>query len=524
MSFLQAISDFFESLFNRNSPEVQKKLQMKKLENELKYYEPAIFKNGKLLPNFAEALRILYINTKPLNNLLDSTITSSDIPRNKRFEAQLVITGFSAEYQKMIESLSYEERKKELTTPSSMTTSQLYDIQRKKLERIIHELNSDTFKQIDKEIETLHQLADFCRFNFVTALQIFDPEFMAANIHYQPSYKELPVSQVTNILEDIYFQLKGLNLTSGTLNAVIALAQLKTVSNSKPIESEEIEENLKKIAWITHHVISTEKLRLLIQYAKSDISYEPKSAKYSGSARKDFMEMLQGRFKVDEQRIKTELKDINIRSELSMLFGSSMLLNVKGYNSDFNKKLTKETGLSFIWTLPVQILKTFTATYLTESIKSLLNDLVIEGFFNNPTFKTEFSSDIYAAIECSDIIKAFEDSFDKDKKFDITHIEGYMRDSHNDPDFFKKLEQMINEVNVEASKLISSQVQILNTLSKHVDQLLQDAKKPTSENISNLKVLMMSSRNRDSTDLLENQYPKWEIFFKIMKNYAIITA
>ncbi len=524
MSFLQAISDFFESLFNHNSPEVQKKIQMKKLENELKSYEPVIFKNGKLMPNFAEALRFLYINTKPLNNLLDSTISSPDIPRNKRFEAQLVITGFSPEFQKIIESLSYEERKKELTTPSSMTTSQLYDMQRKKLDRIIHELNSDTFKQIDKEITTLHQLADFCRFNFVTALQIFDPNFMAADIHYQPSYKELPVSQIVNILEDIYFLLKGLNLTTGTLNAIKALVQLKSFSNSNSVESEELEENLKKIAWITHHVISTEKLRLLIQYAKSDISYEPKSAKYSESARKDFSEMLQGRFKADEQRIKTELKDSNIRSELSMLFGSSMLLNVKGYNNDFNKKLTKETGLSFIWTLPVQILKTFLATYLTEPIKALLNDLVIEGFFNNPTFKTEFSSDIYAAIECSDNIKEFENSFDKDNKFDITHIEGYMRDCHNDSDFFKKLEQMVNEVNAEANKLISSQVKILNTLSKHVDQLLQDAKKPTSENISNLKVLMMSSRNRDSTDLLENQYPKWEIFFKIMKNYVIISA
>ena len=55
-----------------------------------------------------------------------------------------------------------------------------------------------------------------------------------------------------------------------------------------------------------------------------------------------------------------------------------------------------------------------------------------------------------------------------------------------------------------------------------IGELLTDAKKPTSEIISNLKVLMMSSRNRDNTDMLEQQYPNWEIFFEIMKNYAII--
>ena len=49
-------------------------------------------------------------------------------------------------------------------------------------------------------------------------------------------------------------------------------------------------------------------------------------------------------------------------------------------------------------------------------------------------------------------------------------------------------------------------------------------KKPASELISNLKVLMISPRNRDNTDLLERQYPNWNNFFEIMKNYAIIST
>ena len=49
-------------------------------------------------------------------------------------------------------------------------------------------------------------------------------------------------------------------------------------------------------------------------------------------------------------------------------------------------------------------------------------------------------------------------------------------------------------------------------------------KKPSSEIISNLKVLMMSSRNRDNTNFLEANYEKWNIFFEIMKNYVIINT
>ena len=93
---------------------MQRKIRLKKIETELRAYEPYIFKDGKLLPNFAESIRILYLNTKPINDLLSSTIASPDITKNRRFESQLVLTGYSLENQQLIESLSYQPRKQEL--------------------------------------------------------------------------------------------------------------------------------------------------------------------------------------------------------------------------------------------------------------------------------------------------------------------------------------------------------------------------------------------------------------------------
>ena len=56
MGFIQAISDFFGSFFKKSSPESQKKQQLKKLDQELKEYQPLICKNGFLQANFGEAL------------------------------------------------------------------------------------------------------------------------------------------------------------------------------------------------------------------------------------------------------------------------------------------------------------------------------------------------------------------------------------------------------------------------------------------------------------------------------------
>ncbi len=524
MGLLQAISEFFESIFNKNSPEVQKRVQMRKLENELRSQEPIIFKNGKVLPNFAEAIRILYTNTKPLNDLLSATIYSPDVPRNLRFENQLVLTGFSAQTQNLVASLEYENRKSEIESKSAMTTSQLFDRQHKNLEKILHELNSEQFKKIDYDLNILHQFGDFCRFNFVTVLQIFDPNFISADSRYHPSYLEIPVEKIENVLEDLYFITRGLNITKSTSNAISALLTLTTGSSlAHQYTEESLKENLKKIAFILRHIISPERIRLLICYAKGDLNYAPKFATYSDSARKHFSEMIQSKFKSDEQRIKSEMQDERINSELHNLFGTTELLTLSGYNNEMNAKLLANSSVSFTWIMPMRILKTFLAIYLSDSIRSILNDLIVEGFFNNPQYKSDFASDVFAALESSKAIQDFENSFSSGEPNSVAMLEGFIHDSHNDPEFFRKLENMVSTINDQASKIISREINSIHRLSNHITEIMQDAKKPTSEIISNLKVLMMSSRNRDNTNMMEDQIPKWQIFFEIMKNYAIIS-
>ena len=83
---------------------------------------------------------------------------------------------------------------------------------------------------------------------------------------------------------------------------------------------------------------------------------------------------------------------------------------------------------------------------------------------------------------------------------------------------------MIITVNNEAHKILQSVTNNLFSLYKTLGELLTDEKKPSSEIISNLKLLMFSSRNRDNTNILEGQYENWKIFFEIMKNYVIINS
>ena len=135
MSFFQAISELFENIFKRSSPEVQKKQNLRKMDSELRSFSPAIYKEGELLPNFAEGLYILYKMVKPLDDLFYATINPNDAQKRHRFEAQLIMTGYTSEYQALFESLSYENRKMEILSETS-NVERVYIHQRKLLENL----------------------------------------------------------------------------------------------------------------------------------------------------------------------------------------------------------------------------------------------------------------------------------------------------------------------------------------------------------------------------------------------------
>jgi hypothetical protein len=521
MSFLQAIVDFFGSIFNKSSPEMQKRIQVRNLEADIRAFQPPLYRNGNLLPNFGEAVKILYVNSKPLNELFSATIDGNDLPRQQRFEAQLVLTGFSIEEQQNVEFLLYENRKAEIQS-SSQPMDHAFAKQHRVLDKVIKSLNGDSFKLIDKDLTEVHRLADLCKFSFITILQIFDNNFMPVDISYEPSYQEVPLPRLTTVIEDLYYQTADLHINTAVANAVIALAQLKSGGELSEQQSKKYTENIKKIAYILTHILSPDHLLILIRLTKTDPSYKPKTAEYTESARQNFSNRLVQQYQADEQRIKTELKDLRISSELAKLFNGAPLATLNGYDSDMNDKLQANSPLAFSWIMPLQILKTFLQMYLSDQIRSLINDIVIEGFFNNPAHKTEFSTAVYAAFECPEKLQAFEDSFNHEKTNDIAVLDGYIRDSHKNADFYAKMEAKVNSANTAAQKLIQEEITDLHSLYTELGELLSDAKKPSSEIISNLKVLMMSSRHRDNTDLLEEQYPGWQIFFEIMKNYAII--
>lgn len=522
MGLFHVLKDVFESIFMSSSPEVRKKLELRRIENELRAFQPSIYKNEQLLPNFAEIFRLLYENTKPIENILSETICTEDLRANGRYEYQLMLTGFSSEMQQKLEQLNYTNRKNEVVE-SEKSLNKVLEAQRRAFEVVLRQLGAQEFKFIDESMARLQQLSDICRFNYINIIHAFDPNFDGfSSVSLGSGTKPVMPAVVSAYIQDLYYLTANFKIDTSVARAVVALYELQRGTEPTQKEKDNIMANLRKISSILTKMLTPEILKKIVCLAKKDASFTPQTASYTASAVKRFTEFIQGRFDSDENRIKNEIKDYTISFELKELFGDTPLQEFVGYNAATNDLLRQNTPYSFMWITPLQTLKSFLSLYFSEQVKVLLNNIVIEGFFNNSNYKSEFSSSVYTCSEMADRIAAFEKTFEHGGENDEANIVGLVNDCRRDSDFLKLLGASVDKINTQAHKIVQEESSNLFSLYKQIGELIVDSKKSKSEMISNIKVLMSSTRNRDGSGILEQQRGAWKTFLKIMKNYAII--
>lgn len=519
MNFLQKILEFFQSLVSPNSPEQVQKQTLRKLESELRALSPNLYKNGLIQPEFAETLRILFQNTVPIADILSETLCSPDIECCRRYSEQLLITGFSEESKEILEDFAYEKRKQGAMEAESVP--RYFENEHRKLERVVRELNSQEFIKIDLTLEKVKQLNDICRFSYVTALKIFDNSF-STRPDYIPDFQPMPPDLLENSIMDLYYVMAGMDITNSVYNAVLALAKLYKGGAVSEEYAQNLKGNFKKIQGILRHAFTKEILMCLARITKKNAELVPDRGVYKGNERQKYADYLENRFRVDESRLKSEIQDATISNEIKQIFGTMNLDPVIGYSTEMNYTLKQSTPCSFAWITPMQLLKNFIKYFFVEHVKPLLNDIVIEGFFSNPAYKTEFSTVVFGLNDAMDRIAMFEGKFKRGSEFDEANITSLIRDSHKDQSFESNLKDMVDKINKNAKEVIQAETTNIFQLYKKINDILVESKKPSSELIQNLKVLMISSRNRDNSDIMESQFGQWKVFLEIMKNYVII--
>jgi len=516
MGILQQLIDFFKSLFAQEKSDMPQRQQLRKLETQLRQMNPPLYKSGELLPAFGELIFLLYTHTTPLFKLLSFMRASENARIKNRVYDMLIETGYMQNDRQKLASLSYEERKRKFEQSNNIQREA--ESQSHTLEELIHMLRSPAFVQIETTLKNLEVFYDLCAFNFISFLKAFNPAFDSLNP--ENTFAPVLIDKTATFLQDLYYITSGLEINASLARALMAISS--SGQNEAKLPTDEVVVHVKKIAAILTKFLNGETLKACILIAKDDASFKPDAVFVKSSPLADYASRLRTRFQSEEQRIKVELQDSRLERETKDLFGDTPLLTLASYNEENNKLLKQDSAVSFLWITPMQIVKTFLNRFFEEQVKGLLNDIILEGFFNSPEQKTDFSSTVYACTDSQRILNAFEQSFAKGAKNDINLIIGYMNDGRRDPEFARNLAVMVNNVNAEAKNFVQTQVSYFYDLYRYLLLLSDDAKKSVPEVMSNIKFLFTSSRNRSRVDFLEQSLPQWAAFLLVMKNYAVI--
>jgi len=519
MTLLQQVVVFFESLFKSSNPEVQKKIQIRNIENTFKNSSTNIYKFGLLQPSFAQAMYLLQKHTRALAPYISSITDNTDNQYKEKIYIALIETGYNESIFSDVKLFSYTEKKERMKLAKSSMTE--VESQRQNLEEYLKYLQKKPFFMIQQTLQNLDLFINVCTFNYISCIHLFDPSYEIGQSE-SPSLKPIPIDKAETILQDFYFITKNLKINVALVRAIFAIVRILKPKEATAKTQDDILSHIKTISAILHQILTPENLTLLLKLAKNDISFIPQAMTSNINYLAKYKTKIKRKFEAEEKRISTELQDETLSATIKKLFGETSLIPVKGYNQDLNQFLQENTSASFLWITPLEIIKNFLSVFFTEKVTALLNDIVVEGFFIDPMYKSNFSSLVYTCSEFPNKMKEFENDFSDAGANSLSLIRGYVKDSQKDIEFDKTLQSLIDKINLKAKDLVQTIGNNLAQLHINIERILSDSKKSSPEEIENIKILIHSSRNYDRTEFLEKSRQKWKLFIDIMKNYAII--
>lgn len=520
MAFFQSLVEFIETVFLSSNPDVKMKLDIKKIENDLKLVKPEIYKNGQVTGNFGNAFFVLYKETAFIQEILQNTINSENVQVAHHYMDLLISTGFTGYYKQKIENLSYENLRENIINATNQQKA--YDEQNKNLESILKFLQTPEFKKIEVVLGQIDRLYDLCRFNYMNAIHLFDKEFDGLMPH--PTYKSVDLEKTEEILMDLFFLVGNYEITSTQARVITVLAEQKNDGNINGEYHEQIMSSLKKISSVLKKYFNKEILLSMLKIIKKNPNLTLMPGKYNHNKISLYTIRLQKRYTSNIERIQSEIKDKKIESDIKTLFEGKQIVNLKHYNADTNRFLQTAGFPSLLWTTPAMVLKTFIMHFYPDELQALLDDIVVEGFFANQGYKTDFSAKVFTCSESLMRIEEFEKKFEKDGAFDIAILKNLATESHKNAELGKKLTKKIETINAVIYHLLRKEVKALKDMYEILQTLISESHKSKTENISNIKMLFSTARNRDSVENLEKQINLWNFFLEIMKNYVIINS
>jgi hypothetical protein len=514
--FFDALSDFFLGLLSGDPQAVHLRKQLKGLAHTIADYKPAVYnKNDQTLtPGLAASWFQLYQLLAPLSDLFSKTIGQSDRVLAELSLNNLLETVLDGEIAERRLNLSYASLSSRFSNAGNVDQEAV--VVGQEFGSLINDIRRQDNAKWQQDFSALVRLRHLAGQSWAAFFAHFGYDLSTIGLK-SATFRSAPADEALPELIDAYYLVGQLELGSG-VEALIGLL-LEKVSPSKAAENrQKVGKILEKVRDLLSGPCSASLTLTLIRLIKKDPDYVPDVLNLKERFVSDYANTLSEHFSSDRERALRERSESTLERDIEALFEGARLLPFHNYGSETNEKLNKVGLPALTWVKPLEVLRSFAYTVLRTNYLAAIKKVVLGGIFASKDWQESLSNDMYAAERIASTLEAFDASLAEEGKTTLVSLEKYLT-GQVPPSATAR--QLVDRINHNASGVLESEVLVLGSLCRRVQEILNDYKAPNPHQVTNIKGLGGSAQ-RELIEALITGYNKSAQALKVLGHFVVV--
>src|SRR6056297_1631554 len=455
---MDKILEFFETLLlyviYPKTEDRDRRLELRRIWRELRYMKlDYIDQNGKkIVSEYASKQYSLYKLISTLRKTLQLPSQRQELLQESDLLEYLVLHQCDPQVKRGLNGFSYESLLDRITHASDRHAA-WKSVEREWVE-IVRQISGLAQQKVNNDLFQLELLYGLMEFDFESLFKLFDSTFIEGQSQQLPRFGDVSGTLLEQYLLDFYFITAHLRVTPNLRMLLINLFEYYNEEEPTPLSA--VRESIDYIELLFENELSESTHRSLIQLSQQDPDFEPEAASVSHNYVEEVQTKLRKCYENSRDLVKRELAEAELKDSIGDLLSGHDLVDLHGYNRD-NEELFLDLGLNgFLYTLPLQVVKTYYLSIFSKGLLGSLRKIYEDGNYENREFQQGYGEALRQFSAVANRIDHFETQLQQQSGASIESMQKLSRLGGSSFQNSEVIESFLKDVNRRAVKILDS--------------------------------------------------------------------
>ena len=496
-------------------------IKLKELKRLYKIFKPSkyryITKDKKITNYFFQKMYLLYTAINDFSSILETTLFNRDEKRAQLYLNHFVESNLPEDIRVKREKFTKEMIWKKIMEAENATKT----IKSIEDEFVLYKnfLTRQNMPKLESEYYLLYKLNSLATFNFELFFSKFDSNYVGTS---HPNFTPINGDEILNDLKDLYFLISSLPIKVDLTSAFNKLYGHRQEDNR--VMAKKTQQSINTIYKMISDEFSPQIILALCRYISEDfklrINVEQKALSILDKYRKE----IGNRFQKNKDFVLEKYSEKSLQHDIHSLFEGKHLMKIDGFTDDIMNFLEENNFDPISGIQAIRITKTFILEIYEVNIKEVMNVLILEAFFNEKEYQTDFSNKFFAANELKDYVLGFEENLASSGKNSFTFLKTLLKNFRTTTTTSEnKILRQIELVNDKIRHCNEKCSKTLYNLAANIYNIIRDYKSQKPGFISNIKTIK-GTQNKEFINRLASSYNDIAKYIKIIKNFVAVDS